>query len=410
MNKEKLLKLIAARQAKLEDLQKRSDASENVEELRSINVEMESVSKEIDEFRSLVQEIEQAEESRSKQSQILATYGAKKDSQESTRNAELPEEEKRAAELVTSRRATFEVEDVKRAITIGSGDLATPTNVQGAINDKFNEVSSIIDMVQVTNAQGMGEYQVPYVVSYATGGVTAEGTDYSDGEPVFAYASIKPTKITTYGEVSEEVTKLTNVQYLAKVRQAALVALRKKLAKLIPTGNPAASPAEITGIFNASAITDSALELTAIDEKTLRKIAMSYGGDENIVGNAVLQLNKADLIAFGDVRGSDKKAVYEITPDASNPNTGIIKDGGLSVRYIINSVLPAVSAAGTVATTKCMIYGVPMTYELALFGQYEIKVSEDAAFKKGMLAVKGSVMVGGNVVAANGFLVVAKSA
>jgi len=131
-----------------------------------------------------------------------------------------------------------------------------------------------------------------------------------------------------------------------------LIALRKKVARLIPLGNPAATPAEFTGILNAPAITDAALEFSAIDEKTLRKIAMSYGGDENILGNAVLLVNKNDLIAFGDVRGADKKSVYEITPDASNPNAGILKDGGLSVRYVINSALKALSDAATVATTR----------------------------------------------------------
>jgi hypothetical protein len=45
-----------------------------------------------------------------------------------------------------------------------------------------------------------------------------------------------------------------------------------------------------------------------------------------------------------------------------------------------------------------------------LFSPYEIKVSEDAAFKKGMLAIRGSVMVGGNVVSSNGFLIIDKKA
>ena len=57
-----------------------------------------------------------------------------------------------------------------------------------------------------------------------------------------------------------------------------------------------------------------------------------------------------------------------------------------------------------------MIYGIPGSYELALFSPYEIKVSEDAAFKKGMLAIKGSVFVGGNVVNSNGFLIIEKKA
>jgi HK97 family phage major capsid protein len=409
MNKERLMALIAARQSKLDELQKRSDSSENVAELRSINTEMETINKEIDDFRSMVQEAQQAEELRSKQAQVLGTYGAKKDEGEIKRDQQVTDVEKRAAELVTTRKVSFDVDEVKRAITIGSGDLAQPKYVQSAINDKFGEVSSIIDMVKITPAAGMGEYDVPYVVTYATGGIKGENTDYATAEPTFKYASIKPVKITTYGEVSTEVTKLTNVAYLAKVREASLIALRKKIAKLIPLGNPSATPAEITGIVNGAAITASPIEVTAIDATTLRKIAMNYGGDENVVGNAVLLLNKTDLIAFGDVRGTnEKKAVYEITPDVSNPNSGTIKDGGLAVRYVINSALPALSAAATTDATKCMLYGVPAAYELALFSQYEIKVSEDAAFKKGMLAVRGDVLIGGNVVVQDGFVVVAK--
>ena len=412
MNKEKLLSLIAAKQSKMDDLAKRSEASDNVDELRGIKSDMDSLNKEISDLRSMVEEVE-AEEQRAAQAKqkqtVLASYAPAKTTTDPVRNVELSDVEKRAASFASSNKAEFDPMEM-RSITIGSGDLAKPTNVQGTINDKFNEVSSIIDAVTVTNAQGMGEYQVPFVVGYGTGGIKTEGQDYAESDPTFDYASIKPVKITIYSEVSEEVTKLTPVDYYAKVRQAAFIALRKKIAKLIPLGNPSATPAEITGISNAGAITASALTFSAIDEKTLRKIAMNYGGDENIVGNAVLQLNKADLIAFGDVRGSDKKAVYEITPDASNPNAGIIKDGGLAVRYIINSALPALSAAGTSADTLCMLYGVPSAYELGLFSPFEIKVSEDAAFKKGMLAVKGSVLIGGNVVAANGFVKVNKVA
>lgn len=411
MNKEKLLKLIAARQAKLDELKTRSDASEDVKELRSISVEMETINAEIEQFRSLIEEADKAEEARSKQKQVLGAYGAKKEETDAQRDSAPSDVEKRAAEFVSTRKSEIGLDDVKRAITIGSGDLAQPTNVQGSINEKFNEVSSVVDLVSVESAAGMGEHQVPYVKAYGEGGVTAEGNDYNEDDPDFGYASMKPTKITVYTEVSRESTKLTPVNYLNKVRQAALIALRKKVGKLIVVGDPTATPAQLTGIINAEAIEADALEFTAIDDKTLRKIAMSYGGDENVVGNAVLMLNKADLIAFGDIRGSqDKKPVYEITPDGSNPNTGIIRDGGLSVRYVINSVFPALSATATDAATVCMAYGVPSAYQLALFSPYVIEVSEEAAFKKGMLAVRGEVMVGGNVVSHDGFVLVAKKA
>jgi len=409
--KDKLLKLIADKQNKIDDLAKRSAASEDVKELRSMNAEMDALQSEMDELRSAIDEIDASEKRAVEKKQIIGTYGAKKEDKDSTARdeGEVSDVEKRAAEFKASGSAVINPLEM-RAITVGSGDLAKPTNVQGNINNAFNEVSSIVDMVTVTDAQGMGEYQVPYVVGYGEGAIKGEGVDYGEDDPEFAYATIKPVKVTIYTEVSKEVTRLTPVQYLNKVREAALIALRKKVAKLIPLGNPLATPAELTGITLADAITAAAVEVSAISELTLRKIAMNYGGDENIVGNAVLFLNKLDLIAFGDIRGDDKKSVYEITPDASNPNTGMIKDGGLSVRYVINSALPALSVAGTVATTVCMLYGVPSAYELALFSPYSIEVSTEAAFKKGMLAIRGDVMVGGNVVAANGFVLVEKVA
>ena len=140
------------------------------------------------------------------------------------------------------------------------------------------------------------------------------------------------------------------------------------------------------------------LSATPLDEKFLRKVALSYGGDESVVGAAVLQINKADLITLGDVRGSDKKPVYEITPDASNPNTGIIKDGGLSVAYVINSNL-----------TGKQVYGQMHNFELALFSNYEINVSEDFAFNKGLLAISGDVELGGDVTVQGGFVVAAQA-
>ena len=121
----------------------------------------------------------------------------------------------------------------------------------------------------------------------------------------------------------------------------------------------------------------------------------NYGGDESIVGAATLFINKADLIALGDVRGSDKKAVYEITPDAGNPNTGIIKDGGLSVPYCINSNL----------TSGKLVYGQAKNFELGLFSNYEINVSEDFAINKGLLTIVGDVELGGEVVVKGGFVV-----
>ena len=119
-----------------------------------------------------------------------------------------------------------------------------------------------------------------------------------------------------------------------------------------------------------------------------------------------------ELIAFGDVRGgSEKKAIYEIIPDGTNPNTGIIKEGGLAVPYCINSECTALSSATKGSTPiKTMIYGDPMNYKLDLFGDYEVRVSEDYKFGERMLAILGEVMLGGNITFDKGFVVVTLAA
>ncbi len=290
-----------------------------------------------------------------------------------------------------------------RSVTIGGGKLVQPKKT-GNIKDGQVEVSSIVDQVNANPCEGMGEYQVPYVVNSGEGEDTEEGAEVAETDPTFDYATITPGTITTYSEVSREVLKLSDKDYLARVEQAAVTALRKKVAgKILST----ADDAKFTSIFKAAAcVTD--VEIDKIDHTTLRKIILSYGGDEAVAGGAVLYLSKADLIAFGDVRGtSEKKALYEIIPDTDNPNTGIIKEGGASVRYCLNKKLTplAKQAAGGYS----MAFGNPMNFELGVFSDYTVTVDESAALKRRMIAVLGEVMIGGNVAVYDGFVRIKKA-
>ena len=269
-----------------------------------------------------------------------------------------------------------------RATLVSGGKIATPTEV-GGINDAFNQVSSIVDLVKVTDCEGMGAYKVAYEIASATAAAQTEGAAAAESDPTFGFVEITPQTEAVVSTISKQVRKQSPLNYEAKVRESALVALRKRAAKLI------------TDKLTASTLNTKLTGIT-IGADTLRKLALKYGGDEAIEGGAYLFLCKADLIAFGDIRGTqEKKAVYEITPDAGNPNTGVIKDGGLSVRYCLNSNL----AAGT------LVYGDPHCFELALFSNYEIAVSEDRNIEKLMLTIVGDVELGGDVVVNKGFVV-----
>lgn len=320
--------------------------------------------------------------------------------------------EKRAEVLKKENHVSMPASEA-RSVLVSSGALATPTEV-GGISDPFSSVSSIVDMVRVEDMTGCGAYKEAYMKSWQTAAAGTEGQAPTPSDPQFGFVNIAPQLINTVSYVSREIRKQTPLQYLAKVQEGAAIALRKVVANWIVGGS---GVSEIYGIVNAvdkdgASMIQKYEKAAAIDDKTLRDLVFSYGGDDNMFGGegVVLFLNKKDLIAFGDVRSTTTlEPVYEIIPDGKNPNTGVIKDKGLSVKYCINANCTAyVDATASSDGVPTMIIGDPKNYKLGLFGNYEIEVSEDYKFGEGMLTVRGEVMVGGNVIKGNGFVVVMK--
>ena len=396
---ERIKKMLAAKRAAFTAAETRNKEATTAEELRSVGATLLALKDEIAELEAALAaaEAEEAaaenteekpEENRSAAAGAeqrgfnpVATYGGAQT--ENRGSQQVSEAEQRAKNFAASNRMTIGDEET-RAVLISSGDIATPTKVDG-IKDQFNTVSSIVDMVYVENCVGMGKHRVALETEDAEATEQTEGGEANNSEPKFKYVDIDPTSVAVTSQISKQVRKQSPLNYTEKVRRNALTALRKRAVKIITD----AIIANVDGLAVE-------LPLDAIDETTLRKIALHYGGEENVVGNAVLQLNKNALIAFGDIRGTeDKKPVYEITPDTSNPNTGIIKDGGLSVKYCINSRL----------TDAQLVYGQPQNFELDLFSPYEIVVSEEHAITKLMLTIVGDVELGGKIIKKDGFVI-----
>lgn len=389
--KEKLLKLLNAKKEQRDALNKSMIESENKEERAAIGETLKALGEEINEVEEMLAQVDEPAhgddgapgDDGKRKLDVLSTLDLRSQKNGKTEKEKI---EERAKAFADTGKMTIENTDA-RAVLISSGKLATPTGVSG-INDEIGaKVSSIVDFVKITDASGMGAYKVAYQTADSAAATQTEGAAYNASEPTFAFVEIKPQTEAVLSYISKQARKQTPLNYQQKVNDSALVALRKRAAKIV------------TDKIVASTINTKLYSVT-LNETALRKIAFNYGGDESIVGAATLFINKADLVTLGDVRGSDKKPVYEITPDSSNPNTGIIKDGGLSVPYCINSNL----ASGT------LIYGQPRCFELALFSNYEINVSEDFAFDKGLLAIRGDVELGGDVVVNGGFVVASTAA
>lgn len=385
--KEKLNTLLTSKKEQRDTLNKTLIDSDDKEERTAIGETLSKLAEEIRQIEGMIEDVDkpvEEENNNTENGENTNERGMKVMETMNNRTENTNETEARAKQLHESGKTVIGNAEA-RAVLVSSNKLATPTEVAG-INDIMGaRVSSIVDMVKVVDASGMGAYKVAYQLTDAEAATQTEGGAYNNSEPTFDFVEIKPQTEAVLSYISKQARKQTPLAYAAKVNESALVALRKRAAAII------------TEKLLASKLNVS-LSALPLNEAFLRKIALSYGGDESVIGAAVLQINKADLITLGDVRGSDKKPVYEITPDAGNPNTGIIKDGGLSVHYVINSNL-----------TGKQVYGQLKNFELALFSDYEIKVSEDFAFDKGMLAVRGDVELGGDVTVKGGFVVAAQA-
>lgn len=310
--------------------------------------------------------------------------------------------EKRGADLKAGKAVTVSA----RAITLASAVAVVEKKYSRELNDKFNEVSSLIDRVNAVPLQGGESYTKGFAVSGGEGEYTAEGADAADIEVKFDYVQLTKAKITAYAEITKEMKKLPNVDYAAYIQGEVGKAVKKKITRQIITGAGGANA--IVGIYNAPTNVipaDYDLEIATIDANTLNDIVFSYGGEEDMEDGAVLVLNKVDLKAFADVRGDNAKAVYKITKKG---NTGTIgyAEGGVEVEYIINGACTAHATASTAVPT--MVYGRLNAFDMPIFSDITIEEDTSYKFKQGMIAYLAEAYVGGGVAAYKGWMRIKK--
>ena len=330
--------------------------------------------------------------------------------------------EARAETLRSGGLVTFSTGEVKAALglrvanstTLSTGTLVEPTRVGSTIRESVAPVSSIVDQVFVQDLTGCQSILEPLLTAdmEAQGAkvTTAAGTARTVSDPTFSAAKIAPYEASVTSFIDRNLSRLTPVAYEEKIRSIAMRALRRKVATLIFNGDGQSAP-DLFGIKTAKDTAGTALYKTvpvaAIAAGFLDDLVFGYGSDEEVGGNARLFLNKKDLQAIGKLRDSDSKRIYEIVPDPANANMGRILDGGLIVPYTLGSALTALtnSTASASAAIPHMVYGDPMNYELGLFGDYSIRIDESVKAVERMNVILGDVMIGGNLIVKDGFVV-----
>jgi cysteinyl-tRNA synthetase len=111
----------------------------------------------------------------------------------------------------------------------------------------------------------MGTHRVAYVdADAAAAGNHTEGEAAAAGTlGAFNYVDIKPTDVAVLDYISKQAKKQTNLQYAAKVREQAVIALRRKAAQIVTA---ALAASELN-----TAIADA--QLNAADAPRLQAVA-----------------------------------------------------------------------------------------------------------------------------------------
>lgn len=277
--------------------------------------------------------------------------------------------EKRAREFRETNRLKMPLFAERRSLLVSSGKIAAPTAAYQDIGELPNVVCSIVDDVHVIDATGTNGWEFPYQKTNAEAADVTEGSEIGGTAATYDKVTITPKEWGVLDEVSNQVPKMTNVNYTASVQNAAYLALRRMARD------------KIVAAVKASSLTETR-NTVPLDETYIRDIVLHYDSDES-VGEGKLYLNKTDLAALGSVRGSDKKPVYEIT--FTDQNNGTIKDGGTMVKFSICKTL----------TTGEQLYGNPYTIKLMMWGDYEISTDQGGDyFKRNMMGVRGVVTAG----------------
>lgn len=443
MTKKEIKAMIDQKEARKKEIKDSIKTANTVEELRSLQNEVEDVDSDITNYRSILggmpddespaapvatgaeekrsKEVQEAEARKAASGQAfnpVATYGTGTGSpvpDESRAKEAQGKLEQRGADLKNGKTVSYGLHELPitpsmRSITIDTTGLIIPNQYSNTLNKTFNEVSSIVDLVHAVPMTNGESYEKGFEKpSTELAAYTSDGSDYHDTDFITDYVTIAKSAVTAYTEISKQAQKLPNVDYQSMCSDNVRKALRKKVAREIIIGDGGAG--HFTGIFNAPVNVipaDSDLLVSAIDADTLDKIVFGYGGDEDVEAPAYLILNKKDLAAFAAIRGTDGKKLYTIK---TTGNTGTISsDNSFSVNYVLNSNCPALSLTATAADTYCMAYGILAYYEMPVFSDINIEMSKDYKFKQGMTAFAGDMFAGGNVAAWKGFERIKKQA
>lgn len=217
MNLKKLLEELEAKKNARSALVKKSDASQDINELRSLQGQIKDLTNDINFLQGLADEAQAEENKRAAEAARAAENAqapapapdqpvnartqavnehAEHEAQEPEHRSFKPGEGFKAVAEGRQNRTPEQMEqrgkDLKegRSITVATGSIVLPHRDAASINDTFQQVSSLLDAVAYMELQGGESFKQPYAKDSPDGNYTEEGAEFADTDAAFGYAEI----------------------------------------------------------------------------------------------------------------------------------------------------------------------------------------------------------------------------
>lgn len=299
-------------------------------------------------------------------------------------------EEKGREMIDREERAKAFVESGKMEIRqlLSTGKIATPTEV-GGIEDLAPSEMSVVDDVTIVPLTGVGTYRVAYKKTEAVADKVTDGNKIGGTASAYDYVDIAPAEWGVLDEISEQVAKMSPLDYQGMVSKSAVNALRYYAAQQIA----------------ASLYTDNTTLVEvragiALDQDYLRILILGFHAIPG-KGETCLYISQADMATLGKVRGTnEKRPLYDIKFDQGTTTSGVISEGGLATRFRICDFLGS--------GMQC--FGQPKTITMAMWGDYAVETDKGGDyFKRNMIGIRGLQTAGVALTSYHGMQAIAQA-
>lgn len=268
---------------------------------------------------------------------------------------------------------------------LSTGKIATPRAV-GGIGEIAPSETGIVDDVNAIPLTGNGTYRAAYKKTDAAAADVTDGAAVAGTASTYDYVDINPAEWGVLDEISQQVAKMTPLDYQAAVANSAVNALR------------ATASAKIVAAIEASDLTEAVT--VALDQDYLRALTLGFHAIPG-KGNACLYIGHEDIATLSKVRGTgEKRPLYEFKFDEGTTTSGVISEGGLATRF---RILP------TLAKGK-QIFGQPGTVDMPMWGDYSVETDQAGDyFKRNMIGIRGLQTAGAGLVCYHGLQIVSQA-